>query len=263
MSQCSVYLPGLLGPDAPIETLGKKEWPGVQQTPLLAKLLTRGDYTALSKSDIESRVLNGLGLSFNAEQDVPLAHLRTQQIPELTPQQKVWCLDPVYIQIDQEDAVICAHESIELDENEARHIIEDLNAHFAEDGFRIHYHSIYRWVLEADLELVTESLSNVMQRNISQLQPTGATEKHWRTLQNEIQMLLYRHPVNEARESRGDIPVNSLWLWGGGVPGHYERVIDSVFCDERWMHSYMELKLTMLIRFLNWIRSPRPVCWFI
>jgi hypothetical protein len=29
-------------------------------------------------------------------------------------------------------------------------------------------------------------------------------------------MLLHAHPVNEAREARGEPQVNSLWLWGGG-----------------------------------------------
>ena len=30
------------------------------------------------------------------------------------------------------------------------------------------------------------------------------------------QMLLHAHPVNEAREARGEPAVNSLWLWGAG-----------------------------------------------
>jgi hypothetical protein len=35
-------------------------------------------------------------------------------------------------------------------------------------------------------------------------------------LLNEAQMLLHAHPVNQAREARGDLQVNSLRLWGGG-----------------------------------------------
>ena len=35
-------------------------------------------------------------------------------------------------------------------------------------------------------------------------------------LLTEIQMLLHAHPVNEAREARGEPAVNSLWLWGAG-----------------------------------------------
>jgi hypothetical protein len=30
-------------------------------------------------------------------------------------------------------------------------------------------------------------------------------------------MLLHAHPVNEARDERGEAGVNSLWLWGAGT----------------------------------------------
>ena len=32
-------------------------------------------------------------------------------------------------------------------------------------------------------------------------------------------MLFYEHAVNQAREMRGEFPVNSVWLWGGGLAG--------------------------------------------
>lgn len=32
-------------------------------------------------------------------------------------------------------------------------------------------------------------------------------------LLNEIQMLLHEQPFNEAREARGQPPINGLWLW--------------------------------------------------
>ena len=35
-------------------------------------------------------------------------------------------------------------------------------------------------------------------------------------LLNEVQMLLHAHPVNEAREARGELAINSLRLWGTG-----------------------------------------------
>jgi hypothetical protein len=57
--------------------------------------------------------------------------------------------------------------------------------------------------------------------------------------------LLHEHPVNQAREARGDLPVNSLWLWGGGrlpvtcttpVPlytGNVEAQALGTFCNAR------------------------------
>jgi hypothetical protein len=41
-----------------------------------------------------------------------------------------------------------------------------------------------------------------------------------RRLQNEMQMLLYTHPLNDARQARGQPAINSVWFHGSGaVPG--------------------------------------------
>jgi hypothetical protein len=44
-----------------------------------------------------------------------------------------------------------------------------------------------------------------------------ATARGNDALLTEIQMLLHAHPVNEAREARGEPAVNSLWIWGAGL----------------------------------------------
>jgi hypothetical protein len=38
-----------------------------------------------------------------------------------------------------------------------------------------------------------------------------------RRLGAEIEIWLHEHPVNRARGARGELPVTSLWLWGGGM----------------------------------------------
>jgi hypothetical protein len=53
--------------------------------------------------------------------------------------------------------------------------------------------------------------------DIDPLLPRGEDALRFRSLLNELQMLLHEHPVNQAREARGELPVNSLWLWGGGT----------------------------------------------
>jgi hypothetical protein len=49
--------------------------------------------------------------------------------------------------------------------------------------------------------------------------PAGAGAASFHRLQSEIQMLLHEHPVNEARRQRGQLVINTLWLWGGGTAG--------------------------------------------
>jgi hypothetical protein len=47
--------------------------------------------------------------------------------------------------------------------------------------------------------------------------PAGAAGRRWRRLLNDMQMALHDHPVNRRRAARGELAVNSLWLWGGGA----------------------------------------------
>jgi hypothetical protein len=52
-------------------------------------------------------------------------------------------------------------------------------------------------------------------------------------LLTEIQMALHEHPVNEAREARGEPAVNSVWLWGGGALERLEpSAWQSVLADD-------------------------------
>jgi hypothetical protein len=48
--------------------------------------------------------------------------------------------------------------------------------------------------------------------------PQGADAGTLRRLGSEIEMWLYEHPINQARATRGDLPVTGLWLWGGEPP---------------------------------------------
>ena len=40
--------------------------------------------------------------------------------------------------------------------------------------------------------------------------------KQWHPLLTELQMALYEHPANTAREQRGEPAINSVWFWGAG-----------------------------------------------
>lgn len=229
-STCTIYYPGLLGPDVPLEELQEREWPAPDQLNYLCKLFHHGQLGKLSersnKRSIEARILHYLGVTFDEDQDVPVAHVRAQSLAY--DDEHPWCLDPVHIQIDLDEAVLLANEALELTEKEARHLIQDINKHFAQDDLVIQYCAPHQWILKGKFELSTATIGDVMHKNINQYQPTGKDEGLWRKLVNEIQMLLHSHPVNAEREKRGVPLVNSLWLWGGGRYNSMQTSIDLV-----------------------------------
>jgi hypothetical protein len=48
--------------------------------------------------------------------------------------------------------------------------------------------------------------------------PSGAGAAALRRLGSEIEMWLHEHRVNQARQTRAEMPVSALWLWGAQPP---------------------------------------------
>ncbi len=96
-----------------------------------------------------------------------------------------------------------------------------LNRHFGADGIEFCAPAPSRWHLRARARtptLVTEPLAHaLLNRSIKHHLPQGADALAWHRVTNEAQMILHTHPVNAAREARGELVANSVWLWGGGT----------------------------------------------
>ena len=76
-----------------------------------------------------------------------------------------------------------------------------------------------RWCARLDRHFVFNAVSplEAAGRDADLAQRIGGDAgKRWVAVLNEAQMLLHAHPVNLARETRGEPAVNSVWLWGVG-----------------------------------------------
>src|SRR5215469_4388347 len=62
--------------------------------------------------------------------------------------------------------------------------------------------------------LATEEPARVACGELEQLMPTGAASTPLRRLLAEIEMWLHALPLNEARSSRGEATITTLWPWG-------------------------------------------------
>jgi len=100
--------------------------------------------------------------------------------------------------------------------DEARALLAAMQPYFAEDGLQLHPDLPTRWLVQGTAlrPLRCASVARVLGRDIAPWLPAAA----WlRRLQTEMQMLLYTHPVNEARAQRGASLINGFWLDGAGA----------------------------------------------
>jgi len=142
--------------------------------------------------------------------------------------------DPVHLRLQRDQLILLP--DVGVNAGEAVQLCAALNEHFAGQGVEFFAPHPQRWYLRLDQlpDIETVPLSQAAGRNVRGLLPRGKEAARWHKAFNEIQMLLFAHPVNEAREARGELPVNSLWLWGGGCAENVspQKTYDHVGSDE-------------------------------
>jgi hypothetical protein len=180
----------------------------------LMMLHARGRREASEHDSVEALLCSHYGIA--RQSDWPLAPI-TYAFDDGRAGSDYWLrADPVHIQVHR-DKLILADE-LDISAEEAQILCAALASHFG-DAFTPLPMQPDRWYMRVsdDPHITTTPLSQALGRHIDPLLPQGPGAMNWRKLLNEAQMLLFNHPVNQERESRGVLPVNSLWLWGGGM----------------------------------------------
>lgn len=150
--------------------------------------------------------------------------------------------DPVHLNLQRDQMILQA--DVQLSADEAAQLCANLNSYFSDaefpgagssgTGLRFFAPHPQRWYLQLDHapDMVTRPVSQVAGRNVHAHLPQGPDALNWHGVFNEIQMLFFENAVNLAREARGDLPVNSVWLWGEGrAAGQLAQPFDQVYGD--------------------------------
>jgi hypothetical protein len=127
-------------------------------------------------------------------------------------------LTPTHWHVGRDQVTLGDPADLALDESESRALFEAVRELFESEGFACAWGAPLRWYAahESLVDLPCASLDRVIGRNVDRWLPDGPQARLLRRLQSEVQMLLYPHAVNEAREARGQLAVNSFWLAGCG-----------------------------------------------
>ena len=194
---------------------------------------------------------------------------------------------------------------LHVTEAESRQLLADMTPYFVEDGITLHYVAPTRWLATgAPLKDVrTASLDRVVGRNLDAWQPegqpaaeppqdglapSGGSAAHTvasvgvksaaklRRLQNEMQMLLYTHTVNDARSRAKTAAINSIWLHGTGalateLAGDTAKVSTNISLPRNlavaalredwatWAQAWTQLDATLCADWLKRVQAGEPV----
>lgn len=211
------------------------------------RLQNRSLRTWLARSDLSyqpepeellARVARELGLTCPA---TGFAALRMWGQTGDRPTKWIAAADPVYLEPRLDRLCLHALRRVGVPAGQMRTLIDYLQATLAdEDTFGFTRLGNYCYLSSrTPVSTATMPAYVVDQQDPGDFLPTGEDAATHRKLICEIEMTLHDHEVNTRREAQGQSPINSLWLWGGGIaPEQTTTVQPPLFSDDALLSGY-------------------------
>ena len=128
-------------------------------------------------------------------------------------------LTPAHWHLGTEQVSLIDPAGLMLDSDTSKALFAAVQDLFSSQGWLLAWGAPLRWYAAHDslADLPCAALDRVIGRNVDRWLGHDPGLRSIRRLQSEVQMVLHGHPLNEAREARGLLPVNSFWLSGCGL----------------------------------------------
>lgn len=145
--------------------------------------------------------------------------------------------EPAHFRADRDAVNLLARAHLAITADETAQLIDALNTHFADRGLAFFAGASGHWYVccPPDLLPQTTSIHSARRGALFDKLPQSTGKLSWKAIQNEAQMLLHAHPVNDAREAARKMTINGLWFWAEGVlpanPHGRRSSIGAVFGD--------------------------------
>ena len=211
------------GSDACRKVLGDLALPNLERLLALLAAVARDDGDAASFSPPHERALAAARRWHGGDGLLPFAAHAAASDGVATGTHAWALLTPSHWQLTSEGAMQLDPALLALDERDSRALFASAGELFASEGFAIAWGGAERWyAARADLEhFATASIDRVIGRSVEPwLRRRDAAPRSTaalvRRLQSEAQLVFHAHEVNERREERGELVVNSFWLSGCG-----------------------------------------------
>jgi hypothetical protein len=202
--------------------------------PALEILLARGRRSIGEEGSLETWLGRAFGLNEPDSGDLPIAAgALTAHAHGLDPGADLWLrADPIHLRADRDHVLLMPNQAFSITAGEAEGLAAAL-APWLAGKFALHAVRPDQWCLRIEGQgqsaASTKPPVDLAGANIDPHLPP----KHWHPLLTELQMALYEHPANTARERRGEPVINSVWLWGAGkLPAAASGPWQSISADD-------------------------------
>ena len=214
----TLLLPGALLPREVVDALAE---PLAQSA--LATVLGRGEVVGNTETAAPAHLAWLAEHLFHGSLPLVTAPYAYAALAGTVPGGILWHADPVHLEPARDHLVLTPLVAPPSDD-EAAALIDAADTLAADMDARV-LRAENRWFVQCGRlwDLHAEPLVTAMGQPLPGALPQGADARQWSRLLTEIQMTWHAHPVNEAREARGEQTVNSLWLHGGGAWSPLER----------------------------------------
>ena len=135
------------------------------------------------------------------------------------PDNAAWAfITPCHWQVSTDHITLHDPAALGLDEAGSRALLAVIAPWFEQDGITLLYDQPTRWLARGEVfaNLRSTSLERVLHRDVRPWLQSAEQHPVLRRLHSEMQMLLYTHPWNEAREALRQPTVNAFWVHGAG-----------------------------------------------
>lgn len=179
------------------------------------------------------------------------------------PQQWLAAADPVYLEAMLDHVRVHALLDGDMSGDDRRNLVAYLNQESAGNS-RIFVEIDARIYLQGGNAFETSSCNSQLIDGHApdKFLPLGTASREHDRLTGEMQLLLHESPFKLGREEQGLMPVNSMWLWGGGTaPPRGNRPLPELLADDPVFRGFWQASGQTMTRWsadLSWRDRPSP-----
>lgn len=145
----------------------------------------------------------------------------------------IWLIELAHIAPSRDGAILIPADDLELSPEHSEDLFQAAQSLFAETAFSVTRCSTTHWRVELpdDYAPVCPSPQLVSTSTVNDWWRQDLAGRPWRRLANELQMLWFDHAVNQERYEQGKVPINGVWLFGGGRYAQFSIKPDTPLAD--------------------------------